>query len=98
MNTLKKQMIEINQLCNESDEIYHNIAQMCIRDSKLVELTKNGNKKFSFFLWDSGKSCPFDFLCFTYCFFTELLPRFCKHNALSVTGIRNYLQCDPLLF
>lgn len=27
MNTIKKQMIEINQLCNESDEIYHNIAQ-----------------------------------------------------------------------
>ncbi len=27
MNTLKKQMIEINQLCNESDEIYHNIAR-----------------------------------------------------------------------
>ena len=26
-NTIKKQMIEINQLCNESDEIYHNIAQ-----------------------------------------------------------------------
>ncbi|MCM1184493.1 MAG: MarR family transcriptional regulator [Roseburia sp.] len=27
MNTIKKQMIEINRLCNESDEIYHNIAQ-----------------------------------------------------------------------
>jgi len=27
MNTIKKQMIEINQLCNESDEIYHNIAR-----------------------------------------------------------------------
>ncbi|MCM1430739.1 MAG: MarR family transcriptional regulator [Blautia sp.] len=27
MDTIKKQMIEINQLCNESDEIYHNIAQ-----------------------------------------------------------------------
>ncbi|MCM1284939.1 MAG: MarR family transcriptional regulator [Acetobacter sp.] len=27
MNTIKKQMIEINQLCNESDEIYHSIAR-----------------------------------------------------------------------
>ena len=27
MNTIKKQMIEINQLCNESDGIYHDIAQ-----------------------------------------------------------------------
>lgn len=27
MNTLKKQMVEINQLCNESDGIYHDIAQ-----------------------------------------------------------------------
>ncbi|MCM1061749.1 MAG: MarR family transcriptional regulator [Eubacterium sp.] len=27
MNTVKKQMIEINQLCNESDEIYHSIAR-----------------------------------------------------------------------
>lgn len=27
MDTIKKQMIEINRLCNESDEIYHNIAQ-----------------------------------------------------------------------
>ncbi|MCM1082243.1 MAG: MarR family transcriptional regulator [Clostridium sp.] len=27
MNTIKKQMIEMNQLCNESDEIYHNIAR-----------------------------------------------------------------------
>lgn len=27
MNTLKKQMIEINQLWNESDGIYHDIAQ-----------------------------------------------------------------------
>lgn len=27
MDTLKEQMIEINQLCNESDGIYHDIAQ-----------------------------------------------------------------------
>ena len=27
MTTLKKQMMEINQLCNESDGIYHDIAQ-----------------------------------------------------------------------
>lgn len=26
MDTLKKQMMEINQLCNENDGIYHNIA------------------------------------------------------------------------
>ena len=27
MNTIKKQMIEIKQLCNESDGIYNDIAQ-----------------------------------------------------------------------
>ncbi|MCM1179744.1 MAG: MarR family transcriptional regulator [Clostridium sp.] len=27
MDTVKKQMIEMNQLCNETDEIYHNIAR-----------------------------------------------------------------------
>lgn len=27
MDTLKKQMMEINQLCNENDGIYHDIAQ-----------------------------------------------------------------------
>lgn len=27
MNTIKKEMMEINRLCNESDEIYHNIAR-----------------------------------------------------------------------
>lgn len=27
MNTLKEQMMEMNQLCNESDGIYHDIAQ-----------------------------------------------------------------------
>lgn len=27
MDTLKKQIMEINQLCNESDGLYHDIAQ-----------------------------------------------------------------------
>ena len=30
MNTLKKQMVELNQLCNENDGIYHEIAHMYV--------------------------------------------------------------------
>ncbi|MCM1023543.1 MAG: MarR family transcriptional regulator [Prevotella sp.] len=60
MNALKEQMTEINRLCNESDEIYHCIAQSYgLSDSVYWIL---------YVLYDSGEPISQSELCSDWCY------------------------------